>query len=198
MRDSSFQLTFVALGCIAGLALPWLASTVQPYVAALRGWRDVTRDAAHVPRIAQFRLDLRATARWISARAPTRLAVGVENALVGGMAVFFRVWELFVLTIVLQIGMLPLMARDFQRIALASPLVNLFAVPMTSIVVPFGFLTLAAGLVLPILGKVMAAPLGWLAWLLLHFVQWFAHFPRWSYWVPGPPFWLTAGSSSSR
>ena len=193
VRDSSFQLTFVAIGCIAGLALPWLASTVQPYVAALRGWRDVTRDAAHEPQVAQFRLDLRATARWISARAPTRLAVGVQNTFIGGMALSFRLWGLFVLTIVLQIGMLPLMARDFHRITLASPLVNLFAVPMTSIVVPFGFLTLAAGLVLPFLGKIMAAPLGWLTWMLLHFVRWFAHFPRWSYRIPGPPFWLMLG-----
>ena len=31
LRDSSFQLSFVAIGCIAGLALPWLARTVQPY-----------------------------------------------------------------------------------------------------------------------------------------------------------------------
>lgn len=46
LRDSSFQLTFVAIGYIAGLAAPWLEKTVQPYVRALRGWRDVTRDAA--------------------------------------------------------------------------------------------------------------------------------------------------------
>ena len=50
LRDSSFQLTFVAIGCIAGLAAPWLEKRVQPYVRALRGWRDVTRDAAHEPR----------------------------------------------------------------------------------------------------------------------------------------------------
>ncbi len=36
LRDSSFQLTFVAIGCIAGLALPWLEKTVQPYVRALQ------------------------------------------------------------------------------------------------------------------------------------------------------------------
>ena len=190
LRDSSFPLTFVAIGCIAGLALPWLAATVQPYVKALRGWRDVTRDAAHKPRVAQFRLDLRATARWISAHAPTRLAVSVENVLVGGLAFSFRVWELFVLTIVLQIGMLPLMARDFHRITLASPLVNLLAVPLTSVVVPLGFITLASSLVFPALGRTLAAPLGWLTWVLLHFVQWSAHFPRVSYRVPGPPFWL--------
>lgn len=45
LRDASFQLSFLAIGCIAGLAIPWLESTVQPYARALRGWRDVTRDA---------------------------------------------------------------------------------------------------------------------------------------------------------
>jgi competence protein ComEC len=32
LRDSSFRLTFVAIGCIAGLAVPWLEKTAQPYV----------------------------------------------------------------------------------------------------------------------------------------------------------------------
>jgi competence protein ComEC len=192
IRDSSFQLTFVAIGCIAGLALPWLTHTVQPYVKALKGWRDVTRDAAHEPRAIQFRIDVRATARWISARVPTRLASPFENALAGGLAFSFRLWELFVLTVVLQIGMLPLMARDFHRITLAAPLVNLFAVPLTSVVVPLGFVTLGSALLFPALGKILAWPLARLTWILLHVVQWFAHFPHWSYRIPGPPVWLVA------
>jgi len=195
LRDSSFQLTFVAIGCIGGLALPWLAATVQPYVKALRGWRDVTRDAAHEPHVTQFRLDVRATARSFSARAPMRLTASVENVLVGGMAIGFRSWELLVLTLVLQLGMLPLMARDFHRVTLAAPLVNLCAVPLTSVVVPLGFFTLGSGLLLPALGKMLAMPLAWLTWLLLHLVQWFAQFPTWSYRIPGPPIWLLASFS---
>jgi competence protein ComEC len=39
VRASSFQLTFVAIGRIAGLALPWLEKTVQPYVRALQSLR---------------------------------------------------------------------------------------------------------------------------------------------------------------
>lgn len=190
IRDSSFQLTFVAIGCIAGLAQPWLARTAQPYTKALRGWRDVTRDATHEPRAIQFRIDLRTTARWISARVPRRLAGSAENTLVGGLALSFRVWELLVLTIVLQIGMLPLMARDFHRITLAAPLVNLAAVPLTGIVVPLGFLALGMGLVFPTLGKILGYPLSWLTLSLLRVVQWFAHFPHWSYRIPGPPLWL--------
>ena len=190
LRDSSFQLSFLAIGCIAGLAMPWLEKTVQPYARALRGWRDVTRDAAHEPHAAQFRIDIRSMAQWISARLPQGLARTTEDSLVGGLSLTFRVWELFVLTLVLQIGMLPLMARDFHRITLSGPLVNLAAVPLTGVVVPLGFLTLGTGLLFPAMGKILAASLGWLTALLVHIVQWFAHFPRWSYRIPGPPFWL--------
>lgn len=190
LRDSSFQLTFVAIGCIAGLALPWLEKTVQPYVRALQGWRDVTRDAAHEPRATQLRIDLRSLAQWLSAQLPQRLGKPTGDVVAGGLSLAFRVWELLVITLALQAGMLPLMARDFHRIPLSAPLVNLAAVPLTGVVVPLGFLTLACGLILPRTGKVLAAPLAWLTALLLHIVQWFAHFQRWSYRIPGPPFWL--------
>src|SRR4029077_4720491 len=108
----------------------------------------------------------------------------------GGLSLTFRVSELLVITLVLQVGMLPLMARDFHRITLSGPIVNLAAVPMTGVVVPLGFLALATGLIWQPLGKIFAVPLAWLMELLLSIVQWFAHFPRWSYRIPGPPLWL--------
>ncbi len=190
VRDSSFQLTFLAIGCIAGLAAPWLRKHVQPYVNALCGWHDVTRDGSHEPRAAQFRIDLRSSARWISTRSPARMGNFAGGALAGGIGVSLRVWELLVITLLLQIGMLPLMARDFHRITLSAPFVNLAAVPLTGILVPLGFLTLGAGLVLPMLGRLLAVPLGWLTLLLVHTVEWFANAPRWSYRIPGPPVWL--------
>jgi competence protein ComEC len=190
VRDSSFQLTFLAIGCIAGLAVPWLAKTVQPYVAALRGWRDVTRDASHEPLAAQFRIDLRTAAHWLSSHAPARLGIPAGHALARGIGVSLRAWELLVITVALQIGMLPLMARDFHRVTLSAPLVNLAAVPLTGIVVPLGFLTLGCGLLSRALGELLAMPLAWVTTLLMHIVQWFAQFPRWSYRIPGPPAWL--------
>lgn len=190
LRDSSFQLTFVAIGCIAGLALPWLEKAVQPYVRALRGWRDVTRDAAHDPRAAQFRIDLRSLERWMTARVPQSLERATGYGLAGSLTLILCVWELLVVTLALQIGMLPLMARDFHRISLSAPAVNLMAVPMVGILVPLGFLTLAAGLILPAAGKLLAVPLTWCTGLLVHAVEWFGHFPRWSYRIPGPPMWL--------
>jgi competence protein ComEC len=190
LRDSSFQLTFVAIGCIAGLAVPWLERTAQPYVQGLRGWRDVTRDAAHQPRVAQFRIDLRLLERWISAHRPEGIAKTAGDAVAGGLSLTFRAWELLVVTVALQVGMLPLMARDFHRVSLSAPIVNLGAVPVVGILVPFGFLTMATSLIFPAAGKLLATPLAWLTVLLMNVVHWFAHFPRWSYRIPGPPFWL--------
>lgn len=192
VRDSSFQLTFLAIVSIAGLALPWLDNTVQPYARALSGWRDVTRDAAHEPRAAQFRIDLRTAANWISARLPQRLVSPSEFLMIRGIALSFRIGELLVLTMVLQIGMLPLMARDFHRITLTAPLLNLVAVPLTGVVVPFGFLTLGSALLFPALARVLALPLSWITLLLLRVVQWFAHFSGGSYRIPGSPRWLFA------
>jgi competence protein ComEC len=191
IRDSSFQLSFVAIGCIAGLAIPWLAATAQPYARALRGWRDVTRDAGHEPRAAQFRLDVRAALRWIASRSPARAAATIQNSLAGTLAITFRAWELLALTLVLQLGMLPLMAANFHRITLSSPAVNLAAVPITGVIVPWGFLTLGAGLMWPLLGKLLAAPLALLTAFLLHTVNWFAGLPHWSYRIPTPPNWVT-------
>ena len=190
LRDSSFQLTFVAIGCIAGLAAPWLERTAEPYARALRGWRDVTRDAADEPRATQFRIDLRSMTQWFSARLPQRFGNPLGDAFAGGLSLSFRAWELLVITLALQVGMLPLMARDFHRVALAAPIVNLAAVPMIGILVPLGFLTLATGLVFQSAGRVLATVLAWLTSLLVHVVHWFAQFPRWSYRIPGPPFWL--------
>jgi competence protein ComEC len=190
LRDSSFQLTFLAIGCIAGLAAPWLERSVQPYARALSGWRDVTRDAAHEPRAAQFRIDLRTAAGWLSARVPGPLAAPVENVFVRALGFTLRAWELMVLTLAVQIGMLPLMARDFHRITLAAPLVNLAAVPLMGVVVPLGFVTLGSALLFPALARMLAAPLAAITLALLRIVHWFAHLPRWSYRIPGPHFGL--------
>src|SRR5262249_36577950 len=104
----------------------------------------------------------------------------------------FRTWELFVLSVVLQIGMLPMMAADFHRITLAGPIANLIAVPLTGVIVPLGFVALFSALVLVKFGLLIGVPLGWLTSALLYFVHWFADFSRWSCRIPGPPVWLLA------
>jgi competence protein ComEC len=191
VADPSFQLTFVAIGCIAGIAAPWLERRVQPYVRALRGWRDVPRDTIYDPKAAQFRIDLRSVIRWITSHFPSTLSQPIEYSLAGGVALSLRLFELFVITLVLQIGMQPLMTSAFHRVTLAAPLVNLLAVPLMGVMVPLGFATILGGVLFPALGRVLAVVLGWLTTVLLATVRYFGVVGHWNYRVPGPPVWLT-------
>jgi competence protein ComEC len=190
LLDTSFQLSFLAIGCIGGIALPWMEKHVQPYVHALRGWRDVTRDAAFSPGQVQFRLDLRAALGALTQRLSVRRAKWAEDFAVVGFRWTLRGVELVALSLVLQLGMLPVMAKDFHRVTLIGPLANLLAVPLTGVIVPLGFFTLGGAMILPTPAQVLAKPLGWLVAVQGHFVGWFAAIEHGSYRLPGPPIWV--------
>jgi competence protein ComEC len=189
LLDTSFQLSFLAIGCIGGIALPWMEKRVQPYARALYGWRDVTRDGAFSPEQVQFRLDLRDAARTFTRRLSAKTAKVAQDCGVLGFRWFLRGVELVALSVVLQFGMLPIMARDFHRVTLLGPLANLLAVPLTGVIVPLGFFTLGGAMLAPSLARVLAWPLGWLVAVQGHIVRWFAVVARGSYRIPGPPLW---------
>ncbi len=190
--DSSFQLTFLAIGCIAGIALPWTDQHVQPYVRALHGWRDVTRDGSFAPRQVQFRLDLRAALAGLTLRGSPRQSKWVQDCAVQGFGWTLRGTEMVALSLALQFGMLPLMARDFHRVPLLGPLANVMAVPLTGLIVPLGFITLVSAVVFAPLARALALPLGWLVALQGQVVGWFAEIAHGSYRIPSPPGWVMA------
>ena len=192
VNDTGFQLSFVAMGCIGGLAQPLIRRGVQPYLHALRGWRDITRDTGHAPFLAQFRLDLRDAILVLTSGITERYRRFTQDSAVKAVQVALIAAELFVLSSVLQLGMLPMMARDFHRVALLGPVVNLFVVPLTGLIVPLGFFGVTAGMVVPMIGRLLAHPLVWLVWVQGHIVSFFAAIPHGSYRIPGPPLWVTA------
>jgi competence protein ComEC len=192
LSDSGFLLSFLAMGCIAGIAMPLVDRGLSPLVQAMRDWRDVTRDASHAPKMVQFRLDFRDAVSLLSSRLRGRLAKLVEDGSANSMRVALRLSELFVVSVVLQFGMMALMARDFHRVSLLGPVVNLFAVPLTGLIVPFGFAGLVLGSLFRSAAKIVAWPLAWLVLLQHRIVTFFAGIPHASYRIPGPPAWLTA------
>jgi competence protein ComEC len=188
--DSSFQLSFLSIGCIAGIAVPWMGCHIDPYVRALRGWRDVTRDAAHEPRLIQFRIDLRWAIAWFTSKATSARAKLIGDVFVIFLQAFFRICEVIFLTLVLQMGMSPLMALDFHRVTLFGAFGNLIAVPLTGILVPFGFAVLLVAFISATLASWLAVPLRLLTELLIQATAWFSHMPHSNYRVAGPPVWL--------
>ena len=190
LLDSSFELSFVAAAVIAALALPWMDRTSAPYRAGLAHLGDVTRDATHPPKIAQFRIELRAAICSLAARLPQRVAPHTGGLLVAPIRAGLRLWEIVLLSFVIQLGMLPLLALDFHRVSLAGPISNIPAVILTGLIVPLGFLTLALAFVWSQLAFLLAKALGALAAALLAIVEWFSRRPHLSYRIPGPPLWL--------
>jgi len=188
--DSSFQLSFLAAGVIAGLALPWMERSSVPYRNGLKHLGDVTRDVGHAPKIAQFRIEMRAAGHWFEKRAPKRIASHMNGLLATPIRMGLRLWEIVLLSVVIQMGMLPFLARDFHRVSLAGPVSNIAAVILTGIIVPLGFLALLATFVWLRLALVLAKILGFCVGMLMTTIQWFAHWPRLAYRIPEPPFWL--------
>lgn len=188
--DSSFQLSFLAIGTIGAIAIPWLERSSEPYRRALAHLQDTTRDAAYRPKVTQFRLDLRALARAIAARVPGWLQGRSERLVTSPLRIGFIVWDLIVISLALQIGMLPLMARDFHRVSLIGPVANIVAVPLTGIIVPAGFVALAVSFVWQALGHLLVRGAAALVTILSTAIDWCAQLPRTTYRVPGPPLWL--------
>jgi competence protein ComEC len=190
VKDASFQLSFLAAGVIAGLAVPWLERTVEPYVAGLSHIGDVTRDPSHPPKVTQFRLDIRRAAAWTSARIHALSPETIRSGIVRPLRIALRVWELIFLSLTLQIGMLALLALDFHRVSLAGPVSNVPAVLLTGLIVPLGYVMLGMSFVWKRAADAIAVVLGLLCRALLASVHWFASLPRLSYRIPSPPGWL--------
>jgi competence protein ComEC len=190
LGDSSFQLSFLAAAVIAGLALPWMERSSAPYRAGLNHLGDVTRDPAHAPKIAQFRIEMRAAVQWVADKTPVRLAsrAGVLPTL--PVRAGLRLWEIILLSAVIQFGMLPLLAQEFHRVSLAGPISNIPAVLLTGIIVPPGFVTLGMAVVWARAGLLLGKALSFCIGVLIATVEWFTRWPRLTYRIPGPPVWL--------
>ncbi len=190
LLDSSFQLSFLAGLMIGALGLPLVDRTSASCRGALRHLGDVTRDAGHAPRVAQFRLDLRAFHAWTAAQMPRPLARFAERLVTAPILTALWTWDVMVISTVIQIGMLPVLAHYFHRISLAGPIANVPAALLSAALIPLGLAALVAGSVWNAAGALLALATSCATELLLRSVAWFAQWDHLSYRIPGPPVWL--------
>jgi competence protein ComEC len=163
--ESSLQMTLLAVVAIAGIAAPLIEKTVHPYLIAARDLRTVAIDVKLAPRIAQYRVTLRLIAsrlqRAISARAAWQIFPWL-------IRFALRCVEVLVVSCVVEIAMTLPMAVYFHRITVFALPVNIFILPLLSVLMPAALLTLLALTVWPPLA---IAPAG-IAAAFLHFGVW--------------------------
>ncbi len=134
--EASFQMTFLAIVAIAGIAVPLGERSFVRYARAARGLREEWRDAAMEPRVAQFRVMLRV---WGEALA------GVLGGWAFGLpaaAVRWSLWalELALIGTVAEMVMVLPMAEYFHRATVFALPTNVLSVPLVGVLVPVAVL----------------------------------------------------------
>lgn len=138
---ASLQMSFLCVALIAGVAVPFLEHTVEPYAQGLRNLDALAWDRSLPPKVAQFRLDLRLILSRVSTlRLPRWLAIKT-------LSVVFRCIELVVISLVMQLGMALPMAYYFHRATSVAIVANLLAVPLLQLLMPAAVLAIGASYV---------------------------------------------------
>src|SRR5208283_3419534 len=105
---------------------------------------DLERDPHMEPRAAQFRVEIRLAAEtmhhWLG------LSVRICAEFLGlGLRLGFFVYEMVVISTVIQIGLALPMAEYFHRVSFTGLTANLIIVPFMEAVVPIGFFAIFSG-----------------------------------------------------
>src|SRR5437660_9865228 len=169
----------------------------DPHHHAVGHVGDIPRDGSFKPKATELRLDLQSLSARLRSLLPSILARHADQIVVFPCRVGLRLWELAVLSIALQIGMLPLLARDFHRVSFIAPIANIPAVLLTGVIVPFGFVSLAISAMWRGLGIIVGHILSFLIGMLAASTHWFALVPSSSIRFPSPPTALLAAFLAS-
>ena len=151
--SASFQLSFIAVLAIIAIAAPLLERTSEPYLQGLHQLESTALDLHLPPRIAQFRLDL----RMISGRVAGFIGSRLSTFFIARTTwAALRLFELVVLSVVMQLALALPTAWYFHRATTLSVAANLFAVPLAGILLPAALIALACSYVVPPLATIPA------------------------------------------
>ena len=186
--DAGFQMTFLAVIAIAGMAVPILERTTAAYRKALYQPDSTSYDLHLLPKQAQFRLNLRVLFVRLERLVPKWLA-GI--ILFGGTRVVLRLTEIFLISALMQAALALPMAVYFHRATTLALPANVAVVPVMSFLLPVAVIaTLCSygGVWLAVIPQVITA-------LLLHLVSFavftFSHFRAADIRVPTPSTWAS-------
>lgn len=168
LLNASFQMTFLAVLSIAGVAMPLIESTLAPYLRGARMPRQLRLDPFLPPRVTQMRVALRMYVErlkyFVGPRWAWRLPFGTVR---WGL----RFAEALIVALVVELAMVLPMAVYFHRITFVALPANLIGLPLLAFMLPLALVTFLLGCIHPAL----AVPSGSLTALLLHAISWLIH-----------------------
>lgn len=189
LYDSGFQLSFAAALVIAGVAVPVLSLSTEPYRHALHRVDDVERDAVLAPRSAQFRLDLRSVVAALRRHwaVLSRHPEAAQRLVTWPLQAALWLIEIVLFSAILQIGLLLPMVETFHRVTLAGIGLNALALPLMTVLLAVAFPTILLATVVPTTA-VWPAKILTLILAGLFSLTGLQRVPDWlSYRVPAPP-----------
>src|SRR6185312_12884394 len=149
--EASFQLTFLSVIAIAGIAVPVLRCTIYPLQTGLKNLDSPNYDYSLPTRAAQFRSDLRLIrsqlADILGKSAATFVTLRATSFLLSAA-------ELVIASAIIQFSLTFPMAWYFHRVTTLSLPANAFVIPIASVLLPTAVSAVA-------LSYVSA----WLAWI---------------------------------
>jgi competence protein ComEC len=154
--DASFQLTFLCVVALSGMAQPILERSSQPYRRALHALGVTGFDVNLEPRLAQLRLDLRMIAGRVARILPARGTEAASLWLLGtGLRGALSLYDLIVVTGLMQVALALPMVLYFHRVAVVGLPANMVVAPLTGVLMPMG---IAATLLDYVSGALAALP----------------------------------------
>ncbi len=157
--EAGFQMTFLAIVSIAGIAMPLGERSFLRYARATHGIDDLWKDVSLEPRFAQFRVMLRmldeAIGLLFAVRIGGRLGAWLTRAIhqatanLASTVVRWSFWalELCLIGVVTEMVMALPMSVYFHRAVLLALPANLLTIPVIVVLVPLAIATFVASLV---------------------------------------------------
>jgi len=154
---ASFQMTVLCVALIAGIAVPLLDQSIEPYARGLRNLDALAYDRSLPSRVAQFRLDLRLLIDRLSRFVPRR---ALRLAITTSFRVLFGFAGLLVISATMQFGLALPMSYYFHRATSLAIPANLLLVPLLQLLMPAAALAIATSYISFWLAKIPAALAG--------------------------------------
>jgi competence protein ComEC len=161
--EASFQMTFMVILAIAGLAIPLNDRLIRPHLHALLNLDRLDLDATVPPNLAQLRIN----ARMASELSGDILGYHPRNLPIWLLRLLFRTLEAILISLVAELCMVLPMAIYFHRATLLALPLNLIDIPLLSVLLCVAIVTFLASLLSSWLALIPAA----LTALLLHLMR---------------------------